>query len=1102
MTKTFSKVFSLALVLALVLGAFPTQFVSAAPTELFFTEYIEGTSNNKALEIYNGTGAAVTLTGNYNVQMFFNGSASAGLTINLVGTVANGDVFVLAQSSANATILAQADQNNGSGWFNGDDAVVLRKGTTIIDVIGQIGSDPGTEWGSGLTSTADNTLRRKSSIEAGDTNGADAFNPATEWDGFVTDTFSGLGCLGTDCAPNVGSTIPTNGATGVARNANIVINFTEPVNVSGTWFTIYCATSGAHTATVAGGPINFTLDPGSDFAANELCTVNILASQVTDQDSNDPPDNMPSDFTFSVTSADVQFCGDPATLIHDVQGAGASSPINGNSVSIEGVVTAVFQGTGQFDGYYVQEEDEDADANALTSEGIFVFNTSFSVNAGDLVRVRGTVSEFNGLTEINGVTSLLLCSTGNFLPTQSSVNLPVTSLDDFERYEGMRVVLPQALVIAEYFNYDRFGEMVLTLPLAGETRPFTGTAIDEPGSAANARTLANSLRRITLDDGLNSQNPATLRHPNGNPFSLSNLFRGGDTVQNTVGILTYGFDLYRIQPTGSATYSAVNLRPVSPEPVGGSLRVAAMNTLNFFVTADYPSSNPLDNKCGPDNNVECRGWDEGSDPNTEFTRQRDKLLTALAGLNADIIGLNELENSTGVEPLANIVSGLPGYAYINTGTIGTDAIKVGLIYRPAVVTPVGSFQTLDSTDDPRFIDTKSRPSLAQTFEVNTTGARFTVVVNHLKSKGSGCNDVGDPDLGDGQGNCSQTRRNAAEALVDWLATDPTGSGDPDFIIMGDLNSYAKEDTIDEILAGADDTVGTSDDFTNLIAQFQGKFAYSYTFDGQAGYLDHALANASLFDQITGAADWHINSDEPDVLDYDTSFKPAAQDALYEVNAYRTSDHDPVVVGLNPVNNPPSADAGGPYSVVEGGSVALNATGVDPEGTAVTFEWDLDNNGSFETSGQSVNFSPSNAAPATLTVKVKVTDAFGNFSVDEATVSVLFNFNGFFQPIDNAPIFNTVKAGQALPVKFSLTGYHGMDIFAAGYPKSQQVACDFSTVDGIEETVTAGSSNLSYSSGSDQYHYVWKTNKAWSGTCRQLIVQLTDGTIHTANFFFK
>jgi len=176
-----------------------------APTDLFFSEFIEGTSNNKALEIFNGTGTAIDLAaGNYVVQMYFNGSTTAGLTINLTGTVASGDVFVLAQSSANATILAQADQTNGAGWFNGDDAVVLRKGGSsgaIIDSIGQIGFDPGTEWGSGLTSTADNTLRRNSSIIAGDTNPSDSFDPSAQWDGFATDTFDGLGSHTINVAP-------------------------------------------------------------------------------------------------------------------------------------------------------------------------------------------------------------------------------------------------------------------------------------------------------------------------------------------------------------------------------------------------------------------------------------------------------------------------------------------------------------------------------------------------------------------------------------------------------------------------------------------------------------------------------------------------------------------------------------------------------------------------------------------------------------------------------------------------------------------------------------------------------------------------------------
>jgi predicted extracellular nuclease len=360
-------------------------------------------------------------------------------------------------------------------------------------------------------------------------------------------------------------------------------------------------------------------------------------------------------------------------------------------------------------------------------------------------------------------------------------------------------------------------------------------------------------------------------------------------------VLGFDFSLYRIQPTGPADYTAANPRPAAPAPVGGGVRVAAMNTLNFFLTLDYPTGDPLDNKCGPAQNVECRGAD--SDQPAEFTRQRDKLLAALAGLGADVIGLNEIENTTGVEPLANIVSGLPGYAYIDTGTIGTDAIRVGLIYKPASVAPIGEFQILDSSDDPRFLDTKSRPVLAQTFEVLATGARFTVAVNHLKSKGSDCLDVGDPDTGDGQGNCNLTRKAAAQALVDWLATDPTGSGDPDFLIIGDLNSYAKEDPIDAILAGPDDTPGTSDDYRNLVDRYLGPHAYSYVFDGQSGYLDHALSSPHLTPQVAGVAEWHLNADEPDVLDYDTTFKPPAQDALYEPNGFRSSDHDPVVVGL-------------------------------------------------------------------------------------------------------------------------------------------------------------------------------------------------------------
>jgi predicted extracellular nuclease len=464
----------------------------------------------------------------------------------------------------------------------------------------------------------------------------------------------------------------------------------------------------------------------------------------------------------------------------------------------------------------------------------------------------------------------------------TAVSLPVTSLDDFEPYEGMLVTFPQTLYISEFFNFDRFGEMVLTTQ-----RQFQPTATYEPGSPEAADlALANSLSRITLDDGRGSSNPDPAIHPNGAIFDLGNRFRGGDTVENVTGVLDYNFGLYKVQPTQGALYTAVNQRPAQPDDVGGNLKVASFNVLNYFTTID--DSGPI---CGPDQDQGCRG----ADTPEEFTRQRTKIIAALAAIDADVVGLIEIENHPGDVPTADLVDGLnavvgPGiYDYVATGAIGPDVIRVAFIYKPATVSLVGSYAVLD---DPSFLDpvgygdAKSRPALAQTFMDNTTGGVFTAVVNHLKSKGTPCG-PGDDDPE--TGSCNLTRTLAAQKLVDWLATDPTGSGDADFLIMGDLNSYDKEDPIDVLLAGG---------YSDLLGDSVGEFAYSYVFDGQLGYLDYAMANQALLDEVTGVTAWHINSDEPDILDYDMSFKKDAQDALYEPNAYRASDHDPVINGLD------------------------------------------------------------------------------------------------------------------------------------------------------------------------------------------------------------
>jgi len=589
--------------------------------------------------------------------------------------------------------------------------------------------------------------------------------------------------------------------------------------------------------------------------------------------------------------APPEACGDTFTPIYTVQGNGATSPLVGMELSIEGVVVGDFQNNatpdnGDLNGFHVQDPVGDGDASS--SDGLFVFAPGgMDVAVGDAVRVRGSISEFNGMTEITAA-QIWLCSTGNsIIPTPLS--LPVASVNDFEPYEGMLVTFPQALTIAEYFNFDRFGEIVLS-----SERHLTPTAEYEPGAAAIQAAQEFLLDRITLDDGRTAQNPDPAIHPNGGVFDLNNLFRGGDTVQNVTGVLDYSFGLYRIQPIQGADYTNTNPRTAQPDAVGGNLKVASFNVLNYFTTLDTGAF-----ICGPSGTQECRGADNA----TEFTRQRDKIIAALVAINADVVGLIEIENHPGDVPAADLVSGLNDilgagtYDYLATGAIGTDAIRIALIYKPASVSPVGAYAVLDTSVDARFLDNFNRPTLAQTFQDNATGGMVTVAVNHLKSKGSDCNAIGDPDTGDGSGNCNLTRQAAAAALVDWLATDPTVSGNENYLIIGDLNAYDKEDPIDTILAGADDTLGTGDDYTDLLFQLIGEAAYSYVFDGQIGYLDHALSSAALTSQVTGVTVWHINADEADLIDYDTSFKGPNQDAIYAPDAYRSSDHDPVIVGL-------------------------------------------------------------------------------------------------------------------------------------------------------------------------------------------------------------
>ncbi|MFW6116351.1 MAG: hypothetical protein ACOC6F_01365, partial [bacterium] len=329
-------------------------------------------------------------------------------------------------------------------------------------------------------------------------------------------------------------------------------------------------------------------------------------------------------------------CGDPATLISQVQGDGAASPLVGTQVVVEGVVVGDFQDntsadSGDLGGFFVQEEDDDADDDPLTSEGVFISDIGFGVDvaAGERVRINGIVAESYGLTQIGGLSDVLICDTGNTV-TAADVTLPVDSLDDLEAYEGMSVVIGQELVISEFYNFDRYGEIVLTTD-----RQFQPTALYDPGSIEATQLITdNLLSRIQLDDGRTSQNPDPAIHPNGAEFDLTNRFRGGDTVQNVTGVMSYGFGAYEIHPTAGADYTAVNERPSVPD-VDGDITAASFNVLNYFTTLDTGAD-----LCGPTGGLECRGADNAE----EFERQQAKIVEAMCAIDADVFGLMELEN--------------------------------------------------------------------------------------------------------------------------------------------------------------------------------------------------------------------------------------------------------------------------------------------------------------------------------------------------------------------------------------------------------------------------------------------------------------------------
>jgi uncharacterized protein len=652
----------------------------------------------------------------------------------------------------------------------------------------------------------------------------------------------------------------------------------------------------------------------------------VINHSVTSTDANYSTVSVPA-VTVGIVDNDVT-----VTKIHDIQGSGSTfNTAFGGSQTIEGIVVGAFQGTTKLNGFYVQEEDADADTDAATSEGIFVFDPTglFSGAVGSKVRLTGNVGEFtststgiagtanSSLTQISGITNVV--NLGNVaLPTVTNIVLPVTSTADLERYEGTLVNISAGanpLTVTETFKLGRFGQV----GLSGNGRINQYTQSNAPSVSGYADYLSNLQDNyIILDDGSTGQNPdPTIHARGGQPLSASNTLRAGDSIASISGVLDERFEGFRVQTTTPANFLATNAREATAPAVGGNLKVASFNLLNFF------NGNGID--ANSDGLIDG-GFPtaRGANTATEFKRQLDKTVQAVLGLNPDIFGYNEIENdgygaNSAVQELVdslNAVAGAGTYAFVNppataldaSGRFGGDEITVGFIYKTSAarVAPGTNPAALTTGAFDQVTNRVQRPALAVTFERLANGTptneTFTGVINHFKSKGSSAGGAGDADAGDGQGLSNGTRTRAAQELATWLATNPTGTSDTDYLITGDLNAYQSEDPV---------TTLTSAGYNNLF----NSDSYSFQFNGQWGSLDHALASGSLNSQVTGAAKWHINSDEPTVLDYNTEFKTAGQvSSFYNVDPFRSSDHDPIVVGLN-LQRSNSAPTGAPTTIL-------------------------------------------------------------------------------------------------------------------------------------------------------------------------------------------
>ncbi|MBC7995231.1 MAG: ExeM/NucH family extracellular endonuclease [Rhizobacter sp.] len=854
---------------------------------------------NDFVELYNAGAAPVSIAG-WSVQYTSAAGTSWGSQkVNLSGSISPGQYLLVQLGSGGGTGVALPTADF-SGTFNMSatagkvalvssttslTAVTCPTDATLVDLVGFGGTANCSETAATPAPSNTNAVLRAAGGCTDANNNSTDFATGAPTPRNAASPPGSCGVVAQPVVPLCPSTL--NVATGAAldfglsaSDADSIVNTAtfQSGNAPGMSLTAFNAASGNGASasvrlslanTLAAGSYPVVVNFSNNASQSATCTINLSVAAVSP--------------TF--------------TPIYSIQGSGTTSGLLGTRTT-RGVVTQVNN-----NGYYIQ--DALGDGNAATSDGIFVFTGAAPfVSPGQVVQITGTVTEFNTgaatnaltvanpVTEFANLTNTVYTGSGSITPTV--ITFPIAAQGDLERYEGMLVQINTPLTASQNFFQGRYGQVTLS----ANGRLIKPTNLYRPGTAlALSQQDLNARSSLMLDDG------SSLQNPNPTPYiGADNTLRAGDTLPSGLtGVIDYGLAtnintglaMYRIHPATPPAFIRSNARTATPPAVGGNVKVASFNVLNFFTT--FTNGNTAGGLTGQ---VCTQGSDtpsaslcRGAGNLAEFLRQRAKIVQAMAAINADVFGLMEIQNNGTVaaQNLAdalNAVVGANTYAVVPTPpTTGTDAIRVAMLYKPGTLNLSGA-----SMSDASAVH--NRPPYAQTFAAASNGQKFSVVVNHFKSKGSCPSGGVDDDQGDGQGCWNELRKQQSTALLAFIGTVQSAAADNDVIVIGDLNAYGVEDPIDVLTtAGLVNQISLAD-----------PSSYSYVFDGEAGYLDHALATPSLSSQVAGTVHWHINADEPSIIDYNEEFKqpacPTCGPDYYSASPYRASDHDPVIIGLN------------------------------------------------------------------------------------------------------------------------------------------------------------------------------------------------------------